>query len=199
MKPRAQEGRTLLDVLLALAGSSLLLVFGAANLLPGARTRSVDAAARRLAGQLRTLALRAVAEGRDAGLLFPPAGADEPLLEAADGDGDGLSRADVGAGRDPAARRFTLAAESPGARIGRPPWPEMSGPPPGGGPLAPDDPAVRFGRARMVVFGPEGHATPGSVFVTDGAQNVCAVVVAGPTARIRTWCYDRPTDSWRRR
>lgn len=189
----------MLEVLQMLAASSLLFSLAAANLAPSARTRSVDAGARRLAGELRSLALRAVAESRELALVFPAAGADEPLQEAADGDGDGVSRADISSGQDPAARPFTIAAEVPGIRVGRPPWPEVPTPPPGDDRLRPGDPAVRFGRSRMVVFDAEGHATPGSVFVTDGAQSLCAVVVAGPTARVRTWCYDRPSNNWRLR
>jgi hypothetical protein len=194
-----QEGRTLIDVLQVLAGSTLLLTLGASALLPNVATRSVDAAARRFADRLRGLAVRAVAEDRDVGLVFPEAGADEPFREAADEDGDGLSRSDLTSHRDSAGPACTLAADIPGVHIGPSPWPAISEPPTGTGLLEQSDPPVRFGRARMVVFDSAGHATPGSVLITDGARNLCSVVVAGATARVRIWCYERKSDTWQRR
>ena len=198
MTRRNTEGRVLVELLALLAGSSLLLLLAAHNLLPSAGRRSVDAAARGLCGRFRALAHRAMAEGRELGLLFPRAG-DEPLREVSDGDGDGLSRSDVEAGRDSAGPAFNLATDFPGVRVGRPPWPSIPEPPPGGDRLRPSDPVVRFGRSRMATFDGEGHANPGSVFVTDGVSALCAVVVAGPTTRVRTWCYDQQAGSWRRR
>lgn len=193
-----EGGRTLIGLLQALALAALLLGLGAASLAPAARGREAEAAARALAGRLQALRTRALAEGRSVALVFPQ-GSDEPFREAVDGNADGLHRDDVERGADPAGGPLRLAADVGRTRVARPPWPSMSDVPPGSGRLAPGEPAARCGSARMIVFDVEGHATPATVFVGDGERTVCAVVVHGATARTRTWCYERRTDTWHSR
>lgn len=197
---RTSRGASLLEMLPALAVLAILVTCAVAALRPAAGRRSVDAAARSLAGHLRGHAGRALAEGREVALLFPaPGHEDEPLTDAADGASDGVSRADVAAGLDERLATWTLARDFPGVRIGRPPWPSIADVPPSTGRLTPSDPSVRFGASRSVVFDPEGHATPGTVYVTDRDAALCAVVVSGAAARIRVFCYEPSTDTWRMR
>jgi hypothetical protein len=196
MSTARQAGRGLLGLLQGLALVALLVTLAAGSLAPTARRRAVDLAARGLATRLRGLALAAVRDGRPRALAFPATGADEPLREVVDGDGDGIRRADVRRGVDPAGAAFTLAREHPGVRIGRPGWPSIAELPGRPGRILADEPAVRFGRARLAVLQPDGRATPGSVFVTDGREALCAVVVTGATARVRTFCYQRRSDAW---
>ncbi len=196
-----QEGRTLPELLAVLALLGLGAALGNPSLDPAARARAVEGAARALAGRCRLLALAARADGRDRGLVFPPAAAgDEPVLAARDGDGDGVSRRDLPGGIDPVEEGpWTVAREFPGVRVGLPPWDGVPDLPPSRRTLGPSDPAVRFGHGRIASFDGEGHATPGSVFLTDGKAAACAVVVAGATGRIRTWCFDRGRWAWERR
>ncbi|MBP7148451.1 MAG: hypothetical protein KBD01_12980 [Acidobacteria bacterium] len=198
MTSHGQEGRTLAELVVALACSALLLGSAAAALAPAGRGRAVDAATRGLATHLRALALEAVTDGRARAIVFPT-DADEPFAEARDGDGDGLSRRDVQDGIDVRLARYALARDFPDVEIGIPAWPGLRDLPPGGGPLDAGEPAVRFGRARMAVLTPEGHATPGSLFVTDGETALCALVINGATARVQAWCWDRGAARWRRR
>jgi len=195
---RPARGATLPELLVVLALVGVGAVAGGASLAPAARARAVSGAARALAGRVRLLSLAARADGRDRALVFPAvADGDEPLRVARDGDGDGVSRRDVEDGTDPVEDGpSTLAREFPGVRVGRPPWEGVPDLPPSRRVLGPGDPAVRFGRARMVVLDPEGHATPGSVFLTDGKDALCAVVVTGATARVRAWCFDRGRWAW---
>ncbi len=195
---RGQRGSTLAGLTVSLAGAALLLTLAAGALAPAAGRRAAESAARALAARIAALEVRAVSEGRETGLVFGP-GADEPWCEAADADGDGLSRSGVTNGTDASGPALRVAADVSGTRIGRPPWPSIAEVPPAGGRILAGDPAVRFGRARMAVFDPEGHATPGTVFVTDGRDALCAVVVAGATGRVRVWCYAREEDAWRLR
>ncbi len=196
--PCGQRGSTLAGLVSALACAALLLTLAAGALAPAAGRRAAEAAARALAARIASLELRAATEGRETGLVFG-ATSDEPWCEAADGDGDGLSRSGVARGRDESGPPRRSGAEIAGTRIGRPPWPSIAEVPPSSGRILAGDPAVRFGRTRMAVFDPEGHATPGTVFVTDGRDALCAVVVAGATGRVRVWCYAREEDAWRLR
>ncbi|HNX18876.1 MAG TPA: hypothetical protein PKG80_01255 [Acidobacteriota bacterium] len=194
---RGDGGRTLLELLQALAVFSLVCGVAAAGLAPAAGGRVAEAGARALAARLSGLAARAVAENRETALVFPAA-ASEPLREAADGGRDGVTRRGVESGGDPSGPPFTLASEAEGARIALPAWDSFPDPA-GGAAVRRGDAAVRCGAARMFVFDPEGHATPGTVFVGDGGDSLCAVVVAGGGARVRVLCYDRAARCWRRR
>jgi len=196
---RSQGGATLPELLVVLAIVGLGALAGSTTLVPAARARAVSGAARAVAGRFRLLSLAARADGRDRALVFPVAAdGDEPLRVARDGDGDGISRRDVGDGTDPVEDGpYTLAREFPGVRVGRPPWEGVPDLPPSRRILGPGDPAVRFGRSRIAALDAEGHATPGSVFLTDGEDALCAVVVSGATARVRAWCFDRGRWAWR--
>jgi hypothetical protein len=57
---------------------------------------------------------------------------------------------------------------------------------------------VRFGRSTIVSFGPTGSASSGTVYVTDGLQGLYAVVLFGPTARLRVWRFDPVEGRWTR-
>lgn len=195
---RGQGGQTLVGLVVTMAIMGLLIGLGSAGLAPAARGRGVESAARVLAGRFRALALAARSDGRDRALVFPrESRGDEPLQEVADGGGDGIHRTDMEAGKEDAGPPFSLARDLPGTRIGRPDWPTILDLPPAIGPAPRSTPAVRFGTARMVVFKPDGRATPGTVYITDGRQAVCAVVVHGATGRIRIWCLNAGEAAWR--
>lgn len=195
MRP-AQGGHTLPGLLAGLAGLGLLAGLAGGALIPSAGGRSAENAARNLSGRMRALSHRAAAEGRSCGLVFGSGASVEPLREAADGDGDGLSRADLFQGTDVASPAFFLARDFPGVRLGLPQWSGLVDLPPGNRPLSPADPPVRFGAAKMAVFDPQGNATAGSLFITDGAHGLWALVVNGSTARIQIWRFDRARRGW---
>lgn len=196
---RDPRGQTLLGALVALAALGLLAGTAAQRLRPAVQGRAVEAAAQSMAARMRTLARLAARDGHARAVVYAAHGDGEPLREAVDADGDGIRRRGVAEGLDPAGPAFRLARDHPGVRLGRPAWPHIRGIPPSGGTIGSDEPAVRFGSARMTVFDPQGHATPGSLFVTDGRDALCAVVVYGATARIQVWCYDRAQREWTRR
>jgi hypothetical protein len=148
---------------------------------------------------MRALSHAAARDGHARAVLFAAEGNGEPVCEAVDADGDGIRRRSVAEGRDPAGAAYRLARDHPGVRLGRPAWPRIREIPPSRGSIGADEPTVRFGASRMTVFEPEGHATPGSLFVTDGRDALCAVVVYGVTARVQVWCYDRAQSAWVRR
>ncbi len=197
--PRGAGGHSLLGALVSIAVLGLLAGSAAERLRPTGRHRAVEAAAQSVAARMRTLARAAARDGRTRALVFAPAGAGEPLREARDAGGDGLRRRGVADGSDPAGPPYRLARDHPGVELGRPSWRRIREIPPARGTIGAAEPAVRFGTARMAVFDPQGHATAGSLFITDGRDALCAVVVYGVTARVQVWCYDRAQGDWARR
>jgi hypothetical protein len=179
---------------LALVG---MLAAGSAALRPVAGSTSTSAAARGLAARLRDLQVRAAAQGRSTGIVFPPAGRDEPLRVVVDGDGDGVHRDDVRDGVDPTEPPFTLRRDHAGVVVGPPPWDDVPDVPPRPGTIGPSSRAVRLGAGRAAVFTGDGRARAGSVLITDRRHGLCAIVIHGATARVRVTCYDPASRSWR--
>ncbi len=189
----SQGGTGLVGVIAGLAGLSFVIGMAAWTLREGSSRRDVETAARRLAAEMRAASARAVGSGHDVGIAFALEGAGEPIQPLVDVAGDGLDRGDVAG---PAAR---LRRAHPSAAIGPPPWPDVAGLPPAGARIRDTDPPVRFGQERVALFTATGHARPGHVTITDGRGALCAVVVTGPTARVRTLCYVRSEDRWHER
>jgi len=193
------HGQAALGMLFAVAAVALVVGAAAERLRPAASRRAVEASAEAVAARMRALSRAAVRDGHTRALVFAAVGNGEPVREAVDSAGDGIRRRGVAEGSDPAGAAYRLARDHPGVRFGRPAWSRIREIPPARGTIGADEPAVRFGTARMTVFDPQGHATSGSLFVTDGRDALCAVVVYGVTARVQVWCYDRPQNAWTRR
>lgn len=114
-----------------------------------------------------------------------------------DGDGDGVRRADIRSGVDPA-----VTPPNPMAHLGRA---IRFGFPPGARPRDPGDPRkrlagldrpLRFGNGDLASFGPLGSATPGSAYLTDGARTLVAVRTLGATGRVHVTRWDDERDRW---
>lgn len=56
---------------------------------------------------------------------------------------------------------------------------------------------IRFNRSDMASFNPNGTATPGTVYLTDGHTSLVAVRVSSMSGLISIWTYDRKTELWR--
>lgn len=114
-----------------------------------------------------------------------------------DGDGDGVLTRDIRKGTDPAlGPPRELAHLGAHVRFGFPPGPA---PPDPGDPRRRldrlDDP-IRFNRSDMASFGPLGTSTPGSVYLTDGVENLAAVRLFGRTGKVEVLVYDPETGRW---
>ncbi len=194
--PGRESGRALVGLLAALAVFSLILA-SIVGLGGAVAVRSTHAAAQRMAGEMRAMGLEALGDGRSRAILFPLE-TNEPYASVCDGDGDGVRRGDLRDATDHRERQASLALDFPGIRIAPPPWP-VPDLPPRRGSLGPETPAIRFGSARQLSFTAEGHATSGSLFITDGRDALCAIVVSGSSARVRVLCYLRSSGLWEER
>jgi len=193
----ASRGYTLVELLAVLA----IVAIAVAVALPAAATLReagrAAAGARTMATILSAQRWKGVAGHRTRGLQFRNAGGRWSWREVADGNGNGLRSAEVASGVDrvlgPDSRleeqiEFVTLGFPPGG-----PYPEA---PPGTQMLAAGDDPVRFGRSTLVSFSPVGSASSGTLYVTDGRSALYAVVLFGPTARVRVWRWLPEARRW---
>lgn len=191
------RGMTLIEALIvtALVGMALAVAVPAlSSLREQGRTA---AGARVLAMELHRMRWESVARRRAAGLWFArgPAGWEWHLVE--DGNGNGLRTAEIASGVDTEiSGPHRLHPRVEGVSLGFPPggpFPEI---PPGRGTIAGNDDPVRFGRSDLIAFSPLGRSSSGTLYVTDGGRGLYAIVLFGPSARVRVWRYDAQGGTW---
>lgn len=139
---------------------------------------------------------KSVATRRTAGLHFERAAGGWTWREVEDGNGNGLSTAEIRSGTDrPVSGPHRLERIVPGAFLGFPPGGPYPRIPPDRGVIDESDP-VQFGRSDIVSFAPGGTSSSGTLYVTDGREALYAVVVYGPTVRLRVWRYLAREGRW---
>jgi len=84
----------------------------------------------------------------------------------------------------------------PDVKLGIPPGGPFPEAPPGTDWLVAGDDPVRFGNSDLVSFTPVGSASSGTLYVTDGKRGLYAVVLFGPTARLRVWRFIPEERRW---
>jgi hypothetical protein len=171
---------------------------GAALSLPivtaAADQAEASAAARHMSGLIARARFEAARRNRVVALRFTTDGAEPAFTLVADGDGDGVSAADVTAGIDaeihPPDRlsdhfggaRFAVAAAMPAID--------------GAGMLTALDTPIRFGAAQQLSVGPVGTATSGTLYIASRRGVQYAVRVAGVTGRVRVLRYVPGAGRW---
>jgi hypothetical protein len=194
-----ERGASLVELAVALA----LLAIGAAVVLPAAsRMRDagrIEAGARYMATLFAAKRWTAVAESRSMGLHFEQDGEGWAWREAVDSNGNGIRTGELRSGTD-AYRSGTdrLERRIEGVRVGLLPDRPVPEVPPGTDLLLPGGDPVRFGRSDVVSFSPDGRASSGTLYVTDGRGGLGAVVLFGPTARTRVWRWRDDLGRWTR-
>ncbi len=189
---RPTRGASLPELVLVLAVIGIvaggawqaLSAFGAA--------RSSREAARGVAADLRAIALDARRQRRSLAVDFD-LGEPSRWRVLADGNGNGVTSADVSAGIDPA-----LTAWRPVLREGRARLAVMRDLPSadGAGTLPAGSSPVQLGVMSRLVFTPHGTATAGSIYLAGaGGGGAYAIRVLGSTQRIRLSCLSR-NDVW---
>lgn len=195
---RAERGYQLIELLIALAISSLVLAFGVPPLLALAAGLRVELAAAEVASAFHVARAYAIRHDANVGLKFR-VDADATVTWALyrDGDGDGVLTADILSGDDPEVLQRTRLAHL-GRQI-------RFGFPPGRAPRDPGDPRrrltglddpIRFNRSDIASFSALATATPGTVYVTDGLRHLSAARVSGRSGRIDCLTYDIASERW---
>jgi hypothetical protein len=139
----------------------------------------VRGAALYLRSLFRQVRARAASEARYVGVVFD--GSDDPVFSIhADGNHNGIRRADIKQGVDPELRgTYRLTETFPGVHWGTLP----------AGASEPFLPGLRIGRSQIVSFSPLGSSTSGTLYLSSQYGYVYAVVVLGSTGRVRIARY----------
>jgi len=194
---RNRSGFSLLEMLVALAIIGVFALCAAPAFATYRRRASMTSQVVALQGIFRSLRMRAIATGHNAGVKFTPAGNQWAYSLYEDGDGDGIRSDDIASGVD---RRFAgpsmLTPQFKIASIALLPNAIRD---PDGDPLAPTASAVQFNRSTICSFSPTGSATPGTIYITDGAGELTAVRVTGASGRVRTLRYNSGNRRWEQR
>ncbi len=194
----AERGYQLIELLIAMAISSLVLAIGIPPLLNLAAKLRVELAAAEVASTLHVARAYAIRHDANVGLKFlVDSGGAVTWALYRDGDGDGVLTADIESGSDPQVTpRVRLAHLGRQIRFGFPP---------GKAPRDPGDPRrrldqlddpIRFNRSDIASFSSIGTATPGTVYLTDGLRHLSAARVFGRTGKIGCLAYDGTKERW---
>ncbi len=192
------RGSSLAETLVAIAIVAIaagVAVPAADAMLRGARG---EAGAREMAATFRAFRMRSVAMRKSRGLLFQRDDSGWSWLEVEDGNGNGIRTLEVRSGVDPTLsgpHRLEDRVEKVGPGFPGPgPFPEI---PPGRGIIEDTTDPVKFGRSDLVSFSPWGSSSSGTLYVSDRREALLAIVLYGPTARVRVWRYDAGSRRWK--
>lgn len=142
--------------------------------------RRLRGAAHYVRGLLRQVRARAAAESRYVGIVFEETDGDPVFSIYADGNGNGIRRADIASGADEKLREpYRLSEIFPGVHYGSLPT----------GASEPFFPGLRIGRSKILSFSPLGSCTSGTLFLSNDYGLVYAVIVLGTTGRVRIARY----------
>jgi prepilin-type N-terminal cleavage/methylation domain-containing protein len=190
-------GYTLAELLAVLA---IVAIAVAVTLPAAAQLRDAGraaAGARVMASLLSSQRWKSTTTGRTTGFQFRKIGADWTWREVADGNGNGLRSAEIARGVD-----IVLGGDrSLGERVdhvtlGFPPGGTFPEAPPGTSRLQLGDDPVRFGRSDLISFSALGASSSGTLYVTDGHRGLYAIVLFGPSTRLRVWRWNPEELRW---
>jgi hypothetical protein len=69
--------------------------------------------------------------------------------------------------------------------------------PPAEGYIEDTEDPIKFGKSDIASFSPVGDSSSGTVYISDGRDRMMAVVLFGPTVRVRVWEYVHEENKWR--
>ena len=161
------------------------------------RQSSVLAAAHEMRTLLREIRSRAIARDCHSGVKFVKTGANWTYTLYDDGNGNGISNADITRKID--RRYFGPAVVMPSFRTASISLLPKTIRDPDGAKLSPADNALQFGNSTICSFSDQGGGTPGTIYISDGISNLYCVRVFGATGRIRILRYDSGKAKWEER
>ncbi len=191
---RIQKGISLIEIVVVLAIVGIVVMAAVPAFATYRRRASMQAQATELRGIFRAVRSRAIMRGTHAGVKFTRAGNSWTYSLYDDGNGNGIRSAEINSGID---RRYggpsMLAPQSNIASIALLTTTVRD---PDGDALSPSASAVQFGSSTICSFSPTGTATPGTIYITDGAGQLSAVRVFGTSGRVRLLRYDSARRRW---
>jgi hypothetical protein len=156
---------------------------------------SLGTAAREVAAILTAARARAVFQGAEVGVKWVVNAGDLVLSVFQDGNGNGVTTADIQKGVDRlVAGPYWLGSRYPGVTFSF--VPGMNGADPGDAPIGNLADPIRFGKSNICSFSPVGHASPGTVYLSNRKSRQAAVRVSPATAKIQIWTWHGKKLKW---
>ncbi|MGE0362126.1 MAG: GspH/FimT family pseudopilin [Vicinamibacterales bacterium] len=194
MTAHPASGFSLVELLVVAAVVAAAAAAGLPIAAHAADAADAAGAARHLASLIARARVEAARRQRVVALRVEQLEGDTRVSLVADGDGDGVTAADVAAGTDVSLRPpETIGAHFVRARLG------IAGGVRGldGEPLTSLDDPVRLGAADQLSVGPLGTSTSGTIYVASRGGVQYAVRIAGVTGRVRVLRYVLGAGLWR--
>jgi type II secretory pathway pseudopilin PulG len=192
---QASRGSSLAEILVALAVAALVCGIATPSLFTLSRRVAIRGAVARLQSVLGEARMEAQLLDHNCGVRFfnDANGWSYGLYE--DMNGNGVRNDDITAGRDRLMRPLTrLPFPGEPAFVGF--APDVTDP--DSSALIPEGASpVNFNSSMICSYSPAGGATPGTIYLTDGADLQAAVRSSGQNANITALYYDRATRKWK--
>jgi len=155
-------------------------------------------AAREVSAILTAARGRAVFQNADVGVKWTSGGGDLVLSVYQDGNGNGVTSADIKKGVDRlVAGPYWMHGKYPGISFSF--VPGFNGLDPDGAPIGDLTDPLRFGRSDICTFSPIGKASPGSVYLSNKKHRQAAVRVTPANAKIQIFTWHGKSLKWIKR
>lgn len=194
----AVRGVTLAELLVVLTIAGIAALVSVPTLAEVAAQSTLRSASQDVSTLLSRARSLAAAERVDVGVRWISTGNDLEVATYIDGNGNGILSADIARGTD-------VLVDGPFSMVGR--WPGVTfsilpadfvlGP--DDGPVGNLDDPLRFGRSNICTFSPTGHASPGSLWISNGKSRQAVVRVSPGSGRIQVFEWARATGKWERK
>jgi prepilin-type N-terminal cleavage/methylation domain-containing protein len=194
---KRESGTSLIELTVVIAIIGILALCAIPSFGNYRRNSSVISAGNEMRSLLRAVRSRAIARGRNSGVKFTRSGNNWTYTLYDDGNGNGISNADINKGID--RRYFGPAVVMPSFRMASIALLPNIIRDPDGAKLLPTDPALQFGTSTICSFSTVGTGTPGTMYISDGIDHLYAVRVFGASGKVRMLRYDAGRAKWEER
>jgi len=192
------HGASVPELVVVLAILGMVFIIGLPPLTDVLAEEGLAAAAREVSTILIGARDRAVFQGVDVGVKWVLSGGDLVLSVYQDGNGNGVTTADIKKGVDRlVAGPFGLRNKYPGITFSF--VPGFNGTDPGGAAIGDLADPIRFGASNICSFSPVGESSPGSVYLSNRQRRQAAVRVTPANAKIQVFTWHGKTLKWVKR
>ena len=189
------RGTSLLEISAVVALLGILFALGLPAMTEILAQEGLTWAAREVSGILTAARARAVFQGTDVGVKWLSQGGDLVLSVYQDGNGDGVTTADIKKGVDRlVAGPYFMRGKYPGITFSF--VPGFDGLDPGGAPIGNLADPIRFGASNICTFSPLGKASPGTVYLSNEKSRQAAVRVTPSNGKIQIYVWRGKTLKW---
>jgi type II secretory pathway pseudopilin PulG len=192
------HGASVPELVVVLAILGMVFTLGLPPLTDVLAEEGLATAAREVSTILIGARDRAVFQGVDVGVKWVLSGGDLVLSVYQDGNGNGVTTADIKKGVDRlVAGPFGLRNKYPGITFSF--VPGFNGTDPGGEAIGNLADPIRFGASNICSFSPVGESSPGSVYLSNKQHRQAAVRVTPANAKIQIFTWHGKTLKWVKR